>query len=128
MENIDRLRRCAILVDEASKAFSKFAEVAAKVPKEDLVWGIMQNQTLSTREKKKLISKLSEEEQKMFDDNEILDEYDDMTPEELAEEAAKMEAGMHTPEADAFVAEVMKSEKAKAFLAKLKKEKEGGDG
>ena len=61
----------------------------------------------------------------MFDGNEILDEYDHMTPEELAEEAAKMEAGMHTPEADAFVAEVMKSEKAKAFLAKLKKEKEG---
>lgn len=59
-----------------------------------------------------------------YDNKEILDDYDNMTPEELAEETAKMEAGMHTPEADAFVAEAMKSEKAKAFLEKLKKEKE----
>ncbi len=63
MENIDRLHRCAISVDEASEAFSKFAEVAAKVPKEALVWGITQNTTLSAHEKKKLISMLSEEEQ-----------------------------------------------------------------
>ena len=64
----------------------------------------------------------------MIDEKEILDDYDNMTPEELAEEAAKIEAGMYSPEADAFVVETMKSEKTKAFLEKLKKERDGKNG
>lgn len=49
-----------ISTEEAIEAFSKFSECAAKVPKEDLAAGIMANATLSTREKKKLIKVLEE--------------------------------------------------------------------